>query len=211
MPTQPLARAKNKAGAATKAKAKSQAAVLDRRVALKRMEMIVHFLATWPLRPEVEVEFGVEGRVLTDSAISDPKRQWERSGEWRHRRKELFEGVTGAVVSASASGGSFVDFQLLAGQFTVDDTRAYLYGERDDRSTSTPVEDEGAAESTANASSWRRWGYLTASGVTAESVQADGERGMHLDASVGSELGLAANAAGARGKRLKSRACVRIP
>ena len=71
VPTQPLARVlKNKAGAATKAKAKSKVAVLDMR------EWIVHCLATFPLSPEVESEFGVDCRVVTVFAISDSEREW---------------------------------------------------------------------------------------------------------------------------------------
>ena len=58
-------------------------------------------------------------------------------------------------------------------------------------------QEQGAAESTATASP----GRLAASGVSAESVQADGERGIHLDASVGGEPGLAANAAEGEGAR----------
>ena len=104
----PGACAKSKAGAAASgASAKSTPLVkeepeeLGRRA--KRMEWIEYYLATLPLSPEVEVEFGGEANAdLTDSAISDSKREWEpKSGSWRKRRREVFEAygwfVTGII------------------------------------------------------------------------------------------------------------------
>ena len=192
----PGACAKSKAGAATKANAESKAAVLD---VPKRMIWIVHCKTTFPLSPELESEFDVGIQVVTESAISDPEPVWELIAlSWLDIRSNVFDAVNAAVKSALDSGRSFDEFQPMADQITLDDVRAHLKAEWTSSERDRNVEDEGAAESTATACQVR----LAASGVTAESVQPDLERGIHLaDASVGGEPGLAANAAEGEGAR----------